>query len=165
VKLTMENAIPSDRPDILKWTSAFEWVGVPRQQYKATGPHWAGVSRTELVAPPSSPEMPFHLRYFEIEPGGFSSKERHAHEHVVIVARGRGTVELDGASKEIVPGDVVWVRSWQLHQFRHAGDAEPLGFYCIVSADRDRPVVEGDGGSACEWNADAAEAASARSGP
>jgi quercetin dioxygenase-like cupin family protein len=151
---------------IFRLLGTFAWEGVPRQQYKASGPHWAGVSRTELIADPTSTELPFHLRYFEIEPGGYSSKERHAHEHVVIVARGRGTLELDGASKEIGPGDIVRVRSWQLHQFRHANGTEPFGFYCIVAADRDRPVVEGeaDGASACEWSGVNGEAIP-RSGP
>jgi ribulose-bisphosphate carboxylase large chain len=32
----------------------------------------------------------FHVRYFEIAPGGYSTLEKHEHEHVVIPIRGRG---------------------------------------------------------------------------
>lgn len=135
---------------LLKHFGAFQWKGIARQQYKESGPHWKDVSRTELVALPNKNELPFHVRYFEIGRGGFSSKERHAHEHVVIVVRGAGTVELEGKSNKLAVGDVVHVQSWQVHQFRHTGGKEPLGFYCIVAADRDRPMVEGEGPSSCE---------------
>ena len=135
---------------LLRHLGSFQWQGVPRQQYKESGPHWQDVSRTELIALPKRDELPFHVRYFEIGPGGFSSKERHAHEHVVIVVRGTGTVELEGKSKRITVGDIVHVQSWNLHQFRQTGGSEPLGFDCIVAAERDRPVVEGAGPSSCE---------------
>ena len=135
---------------LLRHLGSFKWKGVPRQQYKESGPHWQDVSRTELVALPKKDELPFHVRYFEIGTGGFSSKERHAHEHVVIVVRGAGTVDLDGQSKKIGVGDIVHVQSWQLHQFLQTGGKEPLGFYCIVAAERDRPMVEGAGPSSCE---------------
>lgn len=140
---------PGDRT-VLKHLGQHQWAGIDRQQYKADGDHWKGVSRTEIVAEPNRPELPFHLRYFEIEPGGFSSREKHAHEHVVIVTHGRGTVLFDETSKELAAGDVVHVRSWQVHQFRCAEGNEPLGFYCIVAADRDRPIIEGGGASSCE---------------
>lgn len=141
---------PLSPVSFLKHFGVFQWKGVPRQQYKESGTHWKDVSRTELVALPNKTELPFHVRYFEIGPGGFSSKERHAHEHVVIVVRGEGTVDLEGKSNKIGVGDIIHVHSWQVHQFLHSGGKEPLGFYCVVAADRDRPMVEGDGPSSCE---------------
>lgn len=140
---------PSGDPSILKFLGSFQWEGIERTSYKQVGDHWLGVSRTELIAEPSRNELPFHVRYFEVEPGGYSSLEKHAHEHVVIVVRGAGTVLLEDRDQPIASGDIVHVRSWQRHQFR-AGAAEPLGFYCIVPAERDRPVIEGGGESACE---------------
>jgi quercetin dioxygenase-like cupin family protein len=137
---------------ILKHMGDFLWRDVPRTAYKSDGEHWKGVSRTELVAESATPELPFHVRYFEIEPGGFTSLERHQHEHVVLVTRGRGTVLLGEASKEIGVGDVIHVRGGELHQFRAEG-SERFGFYCIVAADRDRPVLEGQASSSCEWRA------------
>lgn len=125
------------------------WEGLARQEYKSPAHHWQGVSRTEIVAENPRPTLPFHVRYFEIEPGGFSSRERHDHEHVVMIVRGQGTVWLGSASKDICEGDVVHVGPGETHQFL-ADRGDRLGFYCIVPAERDRPVVEGGGASACE---------------
>ena len=138
------------KPSLLKHEGEFRWANVPRQEYKSPGDHWRGVSRTELIAEIARAELPFHVRYFEIEPQGYSSREKHAHEHVVIVTRGHGTVDLEGTSKAIEEGDIVHVRSWQTHQFRNTDSTLPLGFYCIVAAERDRPIVEGGSASACE---------------
>src|SRR2546427_2468983 len=46
-------------------------------------------------------EEPFNFvtRYFEIQPGGYSTLERHQHPHAVVVLRGRGRVTL-GRSEE-----------------------------------------------------------------
>jgi quercetin dioxygenase-like cupin family protein len=83
----------------------------------------------------------FHIRYFEIAPGGFSSLEQHQHEHAVIVLRGQGAVQLGGQLHAIGFGDVVYVAPRERHQFRNPSPNEPLGFLCIVDAERDRPVV------------------------
>ena len=89
----------------------------------------------------------FHLRYFEIAPGGFSSFEQHAHEHAVFVLRGQGEVQLGEQVHALGHGDVVYV-AHERHQFRNPSATEPLGFLCIVDAQRDRPVVlASDGGS------------------
>ena len=137
---------------ILKHRGGFHWEGVPRTEYKPDAAHWSGVSRTELVCEPAAPSLPFHVRYFEIAPGGRSSCERHEHEHVVMIVRGSGTVRLGDSSNGVGEGDVVHIRSWELHQFSADG-GETLGFYCIVAADRDAPVVEEGATGACEWKA------------
>jgi quercetin dioxygenase-like cupin family protein len=137
--------------DVIKHRGSFLWEGISRQTYKDIASHWAGVSRTEIVALAGSKELPFHVRYFEIAPAGFSTREFHQHEHIVLVVRGEGTVELGSESHSLGVGDVVRVRSGQVHQFLHRGGKEPFGFYCIVAADRDRPQVVGGVASACEW--------------
>ncbi len=137
--------------DVIKHQGSFVWQGVGRQSYKDVASHWSGVSRTELIALPATTELPFHVRYFEIAPAGFSTREFHQHEHVVLVVRGEGTVDLAGESHSLGVGDIVRVRSGQVHQFSHRGGKEPFGFYCIVAADRDRPQVVGGTASACEW--------------
>jgi quercetin dioxygenase-like cupin family protein len=142
---------PASASPVIKHDGSYLWTGVARQQYKDVASHWAGVSRTELLALPASAELPFHLRYFEIAAGGFSTREFHQHEHVVVVVRGQGTVDLAGTSHPLAVGDIVRVQSNQVHQFLHRGRREPFGFYCIVAADRDRPQVVGGHASACEW--------------
>ena len=42
---------------------------------------------------------------------------------------------------EIGCGDAIYVAPHEPHQFRNPSADEPLGFLCIVDAERDRPVA------------------------
>lgn len=120
----------------------FHWAGVAVRAYQAEGGHagrFRGVTRQTLLGEgPGEEDLNFITRYFEVEPGGFSSLELHRHPHCVIVVRGHGHVVLGEESVAIAPLDVVHVGSETVHQFRAAAD-QPLGFLCIVDRDRDRP--------------------------
>lgn len=85
-------------------------------------------------------DLNFITRYFEIQPGGYSTMERHQDPHVVVVLRGRGRVLLGDKSYEIGPYDCVYVSLKAYHQFQATGD-EPLGFLCTVDRIRDRPEL------------------------
>lgn len=116
----------------------FRWQGVRALRYKddEEGERWRDVTRQQLVGPKEA--TPFHLRYFEVEPGGFTTLERHGHEHVVVVIRGEGRVRLGDEWDNLKFGDAVYVAPNEPHQFRASG-SEPFGFICVVSAKRDRP--------------------------
>src|SRR5262245_39617351 len=86
----------------------FRWEGVPAAQYKQAAEHHRGVTRVSLAGQ-NGESTAFHTRYFEIAPDGFSSFERHAHEHVVVILRGRGIVRLGDAVHEVGFGDTVYV--------------------------------------------------------
>lgn len=115
------------------------WAGVPARPYKTVPGDFAGVARYILADPEAAA---FQVRYFEVEPGGHSSHERHEHVHVVVCLRGRGKVRLPGREEAIGFGDVVYVAPGDAHQFSTVGD-EPFGFLCIVDRERDRPVPMG----------------------
>ena len=116
----------------------FEWSHVPIDDYKPEAGSWRGVTRRVLVG--ESGESPlFHLRYFEIERGGYTTLEQHQHEHVIAVIRGRGEVVIGCESREVGFGDVVYLAPDDPHQFRNDEHDEPFGFLCIVNAERDRP--------------------------
>lgn len=117
--------------------AAFAWQGVPRREYKHPDATWAAVTRQVLVGA-GGEGCGFHLRYFEVAPGGHTTLERHRHEHAVVVLRGRGEVELGGALHPLGFGDLVWVAPGEVHRFRNRGE-EPFGFLCTVDAVRDRP--------------------------
>ena len=122
--------------DVLKHQGNFHWKGVEVLDYKNEGTHFQSVTRQILSK--GHHELPAELRYFEIAPAGYSTLERHEHEHLIVVLKGRGQA-LSGA--EIVtldPFDVVRIPSGVWHQFR-ASRGEPLGFLCLVHKDRDRP--------------------------
>ncbi|TAM59368.1 cupin domain-containing protein [bacterium] len=80
------------------------------------------------------------VRHFDVAPGGYSSLERHQHEHYVIISHGSGTAVVGREAHQVHEGDVIYVPAGTAHQFIcAAGAAAPLGFYCVVSAERDRP--------------------------
>lgn len=69
------------------------------------------------------------LRLFTIDIGGYTSLEKHAHEHEVFILRGKALVR--GGDQEVVvnPGDVIFIPSYENHQFKNIGD-EPVEFIC-----------------------------------
>jgi quercetin dioxygenase-like cupin family protein len=115
------------------------WAGVPVQGYKEPAPHHCGVTRS-VLAGPGGERTAFHVRYFEVAPGGHTTLEHHAHAHVVLVLRGKGEVNLGDAVHHLGYGDVVYVAPHEVHQFRNPSPGEPFGFVCVVDARRDAPV-------------------------
>jgi len=133
---------------VIRRGETFEWQGVEVEAYKATTETWAGITRRELVGKRGE-STGFHVRYFELEPGGYSTLEKHEHEHVVIPLRGLGEAQFGCYVYKVGVGDVVYVAPNDPHQFRNASDApEPFGFLCIVNAERDAPQAA-DGLGAC----------------
>ncbi len=120
---------------------AYRWSGVAVKEYKTDGGHFLGVIRQTLIGEGEDEGAPgFMTRYFEVEPGGYTSLERHEHPHVVIVVRGRAEVILDQRLERVESLDCVYIGPDCLHQFHSVGD-EPLGFLCIVDRRRDRPKL------------------------
>ena len=127
---------------IFGFADGFNWQDTVRKVYKEDDhSNWRGVSRTSLVGGSDERLVPFQLRYFEVAPGGFSSREKHEHQHVVVVVRGRGSVSLGEREQPVSFGDVVYIAPWEVHQFLNPDGPEPLGFLCVVSSERDRPVA------------------------
>jgi quercetin dioxygenase-like cupin family protein len=115
----------------------FRWSGVEPLSYKSEDDSWHAVTRHGLIG--DSEGTPFHVRYFEVGPGGYTTYERHEHQHAVVVLRGRGEVRLGEGWEPLSFGDAVYVASNDPHQFRNVGD-ESFGFLCVVAAERDRPT-------------------------
>ena len=116
----------------------FSWAGISEKSYKKETHSWKGVVRHWLIGDGGETTR-FHVRYFEVEPAGYTTLEIHRHEHVVIPLRGQGSVLL-GEEQRATPlafGDCVYVAPSDVHQFRNASDTEPFGFLCVVNADRD----------------------------
>ncbi|WP_054683775.1 cupin domain-containing protein [Rhodothermus marinus] len=115
----------------------FRWEMVPLKHYKPEGTHFRDITRQVLFGPESG--LPAELRYFEVEPGGYSTFERHEHVHAVLILRGRGRAIVGEQLIEVQPFDLIHVPAWTWHQFQAAED-EALGFLCMVAVDRDRPT-------------------------
>jgi len=123
---------PALRPSL----GGFRWAGVETRAYKdeASAPY-LGVTRQTLA---SDPRLAGELRYFEVQPSGYSTLERHEHMHAVMILRGEGRALVGDEVFAVGPHDLVTIPGWAWHQFR-AGPGGPLGFLCLVDAERDRP--------------------------
>lgn len=119
----------------------FRWEGLELQAYKAESAPFKDVSRQTLLGEGvGEGALRFVTRYFEVQPGGYSTLELHRHPHSVVVLRGTGQVVLGRRTHAIAAFDCVYVAPGAKHQFRATG-REPLGFLCIVDRVRDRPVL------------------------
>ena len=131
----MDTELP---PLFRAFRAGYRWDGVPHQPYKQDGSApFKDISRQVLF---QQPELGCELRYFEMAAGGYSTLERHEHVHAVMILRGRGRCLLGEEVREVGPHDLVTIPSWTWHQFR-ATEGEPLGFLCMVNAERDRPQL------------------------
>ena len=119
-------------------TDECRWEGLAVQAYKNDGTtSFKQITKQVLFA---EPELACQLRYFEVQPGGYSTLERHAHVHAVMVVRGQGRVLVGDQVSPIHMHDLVYVPPLTWHQFQPDGN-EALGFLCLVNVERDRPQL------------------------
>ncbi len=124
---------------LLAFLPGFRWDGRLDRIYKAqTDLGFEGVRRVELIGK-NGEQTDFHLRYFEIAPGGYTSLEKHLHTHVIINVRGQGVLITEMQRTELKSMDIAYVQPLEVHQLRNE-TTEPFGFFCIVDGERDRPM-------------------------
>jgi mannose-6-phosphate isomerase-like protein (cupin superfamily) len=134
----MDDTATVNRTARRKAKADFRWEGVEMRPYKEDERAlYKTITRQVLF---SDPRMAGELRYFEVAPGGFSTLERHEHMHAVLILRGRGQCLVGDEVKALETRDLVTVPPMTWHQFR-ATAGEPLGFLCMVDAQRDKPQL------------------------
>jgi ribulose-bisphosphate carboxylase large chain len=127
-------------PPTLRRFRRFRWEHTEVEPYKIRahrGGEFAGAARQVLIGR-CGERVAFHLRYFELKAGGYTSLERHRHSHVVVGVRGRGLVRVGDEEHTLGPLDAIYIGPEQAHQLRAAGRSR-FGFFCIVNARRDKP--------------------------
>jgi len=129
-----------EQPGVRATVSPGRWQGVEVMAYKQDdAAPFRAVTRQVLFA---DPELACEWRYFEVAADGYSTLERHAHVHAVMIHRGRGQCLVGRTISDVAVGDLVFIPPLTWHQFRaNAGDV--LGFLCLVNAARDRPQLPG----------------------
>jgi len=131
----------SDPPLFRPALPGFRWDGVDVMAYKQDGSAtFRDITRQVLF---HDDALGCELRYFEMAAGGYSTLERHQHSHAVTILRGHGHCLLGDRVKTVKPLDLVTIPAWTWHQFR-ATTSEPMGFLCMVNAERDRPQLPSD---------------------
>ena len=125
---------------VVRHLGGFRWEGIAVQAYKREGEPFRDVTRQLLFGAGAGGAG--ELRYFEVGPGGWTTLERHAHVHQVVVLRGKGRALVGDRVLDLARFDLLCVppRTW--HQLR-AGSDEALGFLCLVDRERDRPERPG----------------------
>jgi quercetin dioxygenase-like cupin family protein len=137
-KTTARTATETERATHRGARADYRWEGVEERPYKEDDRAlFKSITRQVLF---SDPELQGELRYFEVAAGGFSTLERHQHMHAVLILRGRGHCLIGGEVKSLETRDLVTVPPLTWHQFR-ASKGEPLGFLCMVDAERDKPQL------------------------
>jgi quercetin dioxygenase-like cupin family protein len=105
------------------------------KQDEVTLPGAEKVRMRMLIGPAEGAEV-FHMRHFEVQPGGHTPHHAHDYEHEVLILKGRGTVKSEQGDRPCRRGDVVWIPANEKHQFQNAAD-EPLEFICLIPAPQD----------------------------
>jgi len=93
----------------------------------------AQLARMRVLIGPADGATNFHMRHFELAPGGHTPHHAHDYEHEILILKGSGVVRSDSGDKACRAGDVVFVPPNERHQFCNPG-SEPLEFLCLIPA-------------------------------
>jgi methionyl-tRNA synthetase len=94
---------------------------------------WQGVADT-----------PFGAMWCLVGPGKTVKAHQHHEGETYIVARGRGTMTVDGASTSVQSGDVVYMEPFKLHELANASDTEELLFLAVWWEDMQLAAAAGE---------------------
>ena len=95
----------------------------------------SGVKMRMLVGPDDKADN-FHMRHFEVEPGGHSPHHSHPYEHEILILKGTGVAKSVQGDRPFKAGDVIFVPASEEHQFVNSGN-DPLTFICLIPAPQD----------------------------
>ncbi len=90
-------------------------------------------AKMRMLVGPEDGAGNFHMRHFEIAPGGFTPHHRHDYEHEILVLAGTGVAKSEQGDHPLKTGDVVFIPANELHQFRNSG-RDPFQFICLIPA-------------------------------
>jgi quercetin dioxygenase-like cupin family protein len=104
------------------------WQDVIPQGYDV--PDISGVVKHVLIGPDDSAPN-FIIRYFQIEPGGYSQLESHPQEHGILILHGQARIQLKDEILELNPLDVVFIPGGDEHQLMNVSK-DIMGFICVI---------------------------------
>jgi quercetin dioxygenase-like cupin family protein len=103
------------------------------RQELVVAPGAKGARIRVLIGPEDGASL-FHMRQFEVEPGGCTPHHQHDYEHEILVLKGSGMARLaDGSQRPFKAGDVIFVPPNEMHQFCNTSD-EMCEFICLIPA-------------------------------
>ena len=105
------------------------------EQQEVTMEGAAGAKMRMLIGPAEKAPN-FHMRHFEVEPGGHTPHHQHDYEHEIVVLKGGGVAKSEQGDRAFKAGDVIYVPANEMHQFVNPNDT-PLEFICLIPAPQD----------------------------
>ena len=77
---------------------------------------------TRMLIGPADGASNFHMRHFEVEPGGHTPHHQHDYEHEILVFRGEGTARTEEGDRPLKAGDVIYVPPDAEHVISNHGE-------------------------------------------
>ncbi|MBU0639355.1 MAG: cupin domain-containing protein [Planctomycetes bacterium] len=90
-------------------------------------------ARMRMLVGPEDGANVFHMRHFEVAPGGHTPHHQHDYEHEIIVLKGKGVASSEQGDRPFRAGDVLWIPPNEKHQLRNES-TEPLEVVCLIPA-------------------------------
>jgi quercetin dioxygenase-like cupin family protein len=106
---------------------------IGEHEQKSVQMEGAAGAKMRMLVGPLDGALNFHMRHFEVEPGGHTPHHKHDYEHEIVVLRGSGVALSEQGERPCRTGDVIFVPANEMHQFRNTSDA-PLEFICLIPA-------------------------------
>lgn len=76
-------------------------------------------------------EKELNIKFFEMNPGGYSPLHNHLQQHQLIITDGEGAL-FDGEKTAVIrAGDIAYIEPNEPHQLRTVGE-KPLKFVCLT---------------------------------
>ncbi|MBI4718916.1 MAG: cupin domain-containing protein [Planctomycetes bacterium] len=110
----------------------------PIEQHEQTPVTMEGASGAQMrmLIGPRDGAGTFHMRHFEIAPGGFTPHHQHNYEHEILILSGGGVARSEQGDRPFKAGDVIFVPANERHQFLNPGP-QPCAFICLIPAPQD----------------------------
>jgi len=93
----------------------------------------ASGAKMRMLIGPADGAGHFHMRHFEVEPGGFTPHHSHDYEHEILILTGSGVAQSSQGRRPFCAGDVIFVPANEMHQFINDGST-PCTFICLIPA-------------------------------
>ena len=93
----------------------------------------ATLTKMRMLIGPEEGAPNFHMRHFEVAPGGHTPHHQHDYEHEILILGGEGVAKSEQGDRPFQSGDVIFVPANEKHQFVNNG-SETLAFICLIPA-------------------------------
>lgn len=93
-------------------------------------------AKMRMLIGPQDGARTFHMRHFEVAPGGHTPHHSHDYEHEILVLKGTGVAMSEQGERPFKAGDVIFVPANERHQFVNPSTT-PCEFICLIPAPQD----------------------------